>query len=539
MPDQKETKKPGNPKRVRSPQAVAKTRSTKIRSKIRWKSHRESDGPGALQERSQAPRAIKTFPTGENAHSSAGSNADTHPGSATSPDFDRSKDFGSKPSVPANPRTRSKSHLDYWRGRIKKPRYSRNGQWFESPHWSIELQKGGRRANWSLGTSNRDSAAVLAREIYLHLERHGWQATRDRYRPQPERKSNLTVGEYLETVREIASISPRTVESYAKALRKIAADIFEIRPPAGQSKFDYVGSGHETWKTRVEAIRLAKLTPATIQHWKLAFIARAGSDPLAIRRARNSVNSFLRCAKSLFSAELLSHLSDIELPNPLPFAGVAFEPRQSNKYYSQINVPSLIATARKQLASKDPEAFKIFLLALFTGLRRHEIDLLEWSAFRWDESVLHITPTKYFHPKSEDSIGKIPMEPELLALFRGYRAKSKSDFVIESEVRPRPATLYSHYRCTKDFDFLTDWLRKHGVDGLKPLHTLRKEFGSQLCNAYGIYAASRGLRHSAIAVTADYYTDAGAKGTVGLGHLLADKIVSVKDQKARGKRRSA
>ena len=382
----------------------------------------------------------------------------------------------------------------------------------------------------------------MAREIYLHLQRHGWEATRARYRPRPKKKSDLTVGEYLEAVQEVASISPRTLESYAKALRKIVTDAFKIRIPTGQSKFDYVTGGYDAWKERVESVPLAKLTAATIQSWKLAFIAKGGTDPLAIRRARNSVNSFLRRAKSLFSAELLGHLRNIELPNPLPFEGVAFEPRQSNKYYSTIDAPALVARARKELATKHPEAFKIFLLGLFCGLRRHEIDLLEWTAFRWDESVLHITPTQYFHPKSEDSIGKIPIEAELLALFRGYRAKSRSNFVVSSDVAPRPGVLYFHYRCTAHFDFLTDWLRTHGVDGLKPLHTLRKEFGSQLCNAFGIYAASRGLRHSAIAITADFYTDAGAKGTVGLGHLLTDqgkKIIPLEGKKTRGKKRKA
>jgi len=31
----------------------------------------------------------------------------------------------------------------------------------------------------------------------------------------------------------------------------------------------------------------------------------------------------------------------------------------------------------------EPELYKIFLLALRFGLRRHEIDLLEWDSFRW------------------------------------------------------------------------------------------------------------------------------------------------------------
>jgi integrase len=34
----------------------------------------------------------------------------------------------------------------------------------------------------------------------------------------------------------------------------------------------------------------------------------------------------------------------------------------------------------------------IFLLAVAAGLRRKEIDLLEWSPFRWEENVIRIQP---------------------------------------------------------------------------------------------------------------------------------------------------
>ena len=37
------------------------------------------------------------------------------------------------------------------------------------------------------------------------------------------------------------------------------------------------------------------------------------------------------------------------------------------------------------------------------GLRRREIDTLEWNALRWDSGIIRIAPTEWFHPKSEDS----------------------------------------------------------------------------------------------------------------------------------------
>jgi hypothetical protein len=45
------------------------------------------------------------------------------------------------------------------------------------------------------------------------------------------------------------------------------------------------------------------------------------------------------------------------------------------------------------------------------GLRRAQIDLLEWSAFRRDEKVIRIEPTKFFRP-----IGDIEIDHEFLEM---------------------------------------------------------------------------------------------------------------------------
>ena len=73
-----------------------------------------------------------------------------------------------------------------------------------------------------------------------------------------------------------------------------------------------------------------------------------------------------------------------ELPNPLPFEGVDFEPRQTMRYHSSIDPLALILVARQELGEGEGdklEQYKVFLLSLCAGLRRNEIDKLEWSAF--------------------------------------------------------------------------------------------------------------------------------------------------------------
>jgi hypothetical protein len=106
------------------------------------------------------------------------------------------------------------------------------------------------------------------------------------------------------------------------------------------------------------------------------------------------------------------------------------------------------------------------------------------------------------------------------ALFQGWHAKATGLFVIEADVEPRTDTSYAHYRAQPHFDALIKWLRSKGVMALKPLHEMRKEFGSQLCAKAGIYVASRMLRHADIAITAQHYLDQKEPVTFGMGNLL-------------------
>jgi integrase len=80
-----------------------------------------------------------------------------------------------------------------------------------------------------------------------------------------------------------------------------------------------------------------------------------------------------------------------------------------------------------------------------------------------------------------------------------------------------------YYRCKSHFQRLSAWLRRQGVVDEKPLHTLRKEFGSLVNRAHGIHAASKALRHADINVTNNFYTDSRVRVTSGLGKLFARK----------------
>jgi hypothetical protein len=113
----------------------------------------------------------------------------------------------------------------------------------------------------------------------------------------------------------------------------------------------------------------------------------------------------------------------------------------------------------------------------------------------------------------------VDLEDALVPIFQGFRAKATGKFVMAGDVRS-DTHLYTRYRAARVLRSLTTWLRKKGVSGPKPLHTLRKEFGSRICDQFGIYAASRALRHADIAITSQHYVDKNRRTTLGLGHLL-------------------
>jgi Phage integrase family len=392
----------------------------------------------------------------------------------------------------------SKTDARYWKQKVAfQTRASRT--------YSVQLQHKGERHWLGLGTANKEDAATLALKLYHDVRANGWEVVMARRRGDPvEKKVNVTIGEYLEAVAAKSLIYPKTVSSYAKALRKIAGDI-----------------ARETKREKRDAIRLRTLTPEKIEAWRIEFIRRKATDPLKEKSARISANAFLGRARALFSSQTVSRVRDIvELPEPLPFSGVKVEYVRVPRYRSTFDMAALLESAREELATSKPEQYKIFLLASMAGLRRNEIDKLPWTAFRWNEGVIRIEATRFFRPKSHESEGDVLVDPELLEIFRGYHARGKSEFVIESDYPPNPSALYDCYRCEREIKGLTNWLRSKGVISKTPLHSLRKEYGSQINARYGLTAAQEQLRHANIGVTAAHYVENKHRSVLSFGHLL-------------------
>jgi hypothetical protein len=425
------------------------------------------------------------------------------------------------------------THKDYWKPRLEHRCYTRDGERIELSEYSVRFQHLGKRTSFNLDTSDAEAAAAKARDLYIFLKANGWEATFAKYKPEPEFKNKLTVGEYLRAVEETQKLRRQTFLNYQNCFHTILARVFGIK--GTKARFDHIKGGNQIWKGRLDAIRLEKLTPILVGSWMKKFVSAAGDSPAAIASAKRTANSYVRCARSLFSPQLLKEpqLKKFSLPSPLPFAGVELFETGSTKYISKIDARLLISLAKEELKVKDPEVYKVFLLGLLAGMRKTEIDLCEWGMVDWQNKIIRLHETDFLHLKTADSTGEITIDDEVSSELDALKPAKKTQFIVSSTVqftrgtktitRTRPARTNSkrrYYRCQPVFKRLYTWLRSKGVTGDKPLHELRKEIGAMIATEHGIFAASTFLRHSDITTTARHYADHKARISVGLGKYL-------------------
>ena len=418
--------------------------------------------------------------------------------------------------------TLSKTDIRYWQSKVYLRDYQRGGKNVVETNYSAQIQFKKRRYRFVLDTPNKTAAAGRARDIYKSLLELGWDETLKTYGRAEDveeeviEQTSSTIGELIGVIEEIGTARPASLATYFKAIRKIAADIHRIKKGR---KYDAKRGGHQAWKDKVDKIQLHTLSPDAVLEWKVRFLKSV--EPAQLRSAKTTVNSLIRNAKSLFAKKHMRYLRNrLELPDTLPFEDLQYERQPSMRYHSKINATKILTAAKEELFEQEPEAYKIILLALMCGLRKSEMDTLMWDAFNFEDSKLLIEPNEYNLLKSEDSAGEIELDGQLNTVFWQFWQKAEGRFVIESPFEARHRTVARSYRAEHHFVTANRWLRKQGSEARKPLHELRKEFGSLINERYGIYAASRALRHSQIAITVAHYTDKKERFTVGLGDLL-------------------
>ena len=413
------------------------------------------------------------------------------------------------------PRGVGKNDSRYWRSKVFR-RVDPRG--IESAHYTTRIQWRGRRHRFALGTANKEAAAAKAAAIWRDLVAHGLEVTLAKHKsaaaPEDTLAAATTIGEWITAASGVWDGKPATFGGYARALRFIASEILAL----SKSRKRFGRTQAKAYREQVDGAPLAILSPQAIQSWRIHYLSRVGDNPVRQRAARISCNSALRLARSLFSRRILKFVDPKIIPEELPFRGVEFFSRESMRYQSKFDPSALLRAAVDEL---DPDALKVLLLALCVGLRRGEIDRLLWRQVDFDRRLIRVEVTEAGALKTEDSTGAVQIDEELAALLRGFRAKAKGEYVIDSGQAEGGSVSYGQrYRCLKVFARLTGWLRSQGVTARRAIHELRKEAGSIVATQSGIHAASRFLRHADIQITAAHYVDHKDRITVPLGALL-------------------
>jgi integrase len=402
--------------------------------------------------------------------------------------------------------------------------WQQEGKLFRDKRWGrflcCKIQVLSHRDSFPLRTANKAEAAARAARIYLDVVALGWPAALAKHKPKSlKSKRAATVGTLIEASTRLSSARRESLDTYAKALRRIAAGVTGL---ASGRKYDFT-KGSAEWREKVDAVPLEKLTPASVLAWKNSFL-KTSKTSTAGDSASVTVNSLIRNSKALVGKKVRSFIADeIELPAALWFEGILSEKEPNLRYRSKIDAATLIAAARDELAENKPEAFKLFLLTLVCGLRRSEADSLLWEQVDFEKAVIHIRDNRFKRLKSSDSAGEIGMDAELVVILRAFHSCTNGLFVLATPTLARKAAsdlTRRGYRCEATHQSLLEWLRDHGVEGLRPIHTLRKEIGSIIASKEGIFKASRYLRHSDIRITNRLYADTKSPVCAGLGALL-------------------
>lgn len=385
-----------------------------------------------------------------------------------------------------------KGHADYWKDKVRKLTYKKDGVLIEATNYSVRLQSLGRREFFNLNTANKSTAAQQAKQIHAFLVSNGWEATLTKFKPEADAKAEIeTVGDLIAKASKEAEVRPLTLRQYIGALRRVVGAIKGIKSD-DTSKYQPGGS---EWQQRVDRVKLAQITPEKVKAWRSKQIAKL--NPEEVKKKQVSVNSTLNQARSIWK-----HSDDAS-----PFDGLKWK-QTAKRFKPTVDAPTLLYWAVEELDKQKPELFKAFILCLYLGLRKGEADCLAWEQIDFEGKRLRIETTKHFQPKSENSEREIPIQESILETVSRWRKGADLVFVLNGG-DAKPNVNYTYYRASGTWDQLTAWLRSKGVESPKPIHYLRKLSGSLMYANNDVYAPQRFLGHSDIRTTIGSYLHEG------------------------------
>ncbi len=249
------------------------------------------------------------------------------------------------------------------------------------------------------------------------------------------------------------------------------------------------------YKVRLE--RWTKWIPASTPLAGLTSdMLRVGMQRMNATMKPMSVNSFYRALKVCLNYGVSSgFLKEAPHRGVKPLKAIKAE----TKWWSPKEVTKVLAAAEAD--ERDPEdALLIFALALYLGLRRGEIDRMQWSDLTLDgeEPVACVRSVEGAMTKS----GKtrfIPISDELQAIL--VRHRQRAGFVVRGDRKKRGRWIY-RYEAQKLFRRVT---KAAGVTKIR-FHDMRHTFASfMLGKGVPVFKVARWLGHADSRITEQVY----------------------------------
>jgi integrase len=317
-----------------------------------------------------------------------------------------------------------------------------DGKRIESQNWCVRFQHKGKRTCRSLGTADYRLAQQRAKLLVASVRQNGWAGAAE----LPTSHGSLSITDLLEHYHRSAvsrGLRPRSIAHALKDMRRVTREI--------------------------GARRLADLTPQTLQSW----IEGCRLKPITLR-------AILKNAGSVFSRPSLQAMAMTELTNP--FARL-IRPKIDREPFQSPPREWIIKLMRQGIKDLKGSVRLAFLLALGAGLRWGEIISLTWENVRKDSVTVLASKAK----------GRRARVVPVSKLVQGVLSSARSEgIVINADAK----------QVHQD---LCNWLIKRGIKDQKPVHYLRKCFGSLAVGDHGIFIASKLLGHSNITLTASTY----------------------------------
>jgi integrase len=406
----------------------------------------------------------------------------------------------------------AKSSVEYWKGAVT----SRTIRGKPTAELYARFREGGRDCWVCLNTPNKATAATKARDLWLNVKAKGLDVAVAEFRPKsaPRAARAATVGNLIATAKTLASVRPSTLLVYEASLRRLVAGVLGMK--AGGAVFYHKSAEAAAWRAKVDAATLDVLTPARVEAWRRGYIDSA-TDEKARISSKNTSSCIIRNARGFFSKEMVKLLGEkLRLPSPLPLVGIS-SGSSTRRFKTTVNPRDLYAAALVELTG---DTLTAFLLCITAGLRKGEADLLGWENVDLDGALVHVTATKWFLPKTDESQRSTPIPPDVVTHLRACREKDTAAEFVLTGLDPSKKRHAKRYRCAC-WKPLSVWLRAKGFSSLNPIHELRKLSGSLVNSVAGLEAARRHLGHRNISTTAASYVT-GSAALVNLAAPVAE-----------------